>query len=249
MFKRIVFPCLIGLLISTSSAYADIWSAVDDFPTVTSSTSPYNGAWAYGYASTLNPVNFTPDATATPDYFGDGKAAGFYTATTGPYSGNVSYNLPTVLKNISGGNLNESSINSWPTDVLLMHPGPNADYSVVQFTAPSTATYQVTGYFTALDIQTYGVTNDSVSLTSGGSSTLLYSATSRTNPQNTFNFDLSLTAGQSLDFAVGLGPGNQFYNDSTGFAATITTPEPGAYGVLVLGLGGLLAAVRRRKKA
>ena len=145
MFKRIIFPSLIGLLISTSSAYADIWSAVNDFPTVTSSTSPYNGAWAYGYASTLSPVNFTPDTTATPDYFGDGKAAGFYTTTSGFASNNTPYLLPTVLQNISGGNLNEGTISNWPTNLLLLHPGPNADYSVVQFTAPTTSTYQITG--------------------------------------------------------------------------------------------------------
>jgi len=188
-------------------------------------------------------VNFTQDTTATTDYFGDGKAAGFYTPTSGTSYG--PYNLPTVLQNISGGNLNEGSITNWPTTLLLLHPGPSGDYSVVRFIAPTSATYVISGIFTAIDS---GNTADTASVTtSGPSSTLLYSTNSTSAP-HTFTFNQALTAGESLDFAVGWGVNNQFDNDSTGFDATITaTPEPGLYGVLALGLTALVVAVCRRK--
>jgi len=70
-------------LVVSANAYSPapappVYSAVGDFPTVvTGVTSATNLPWSYGYASTLNPVNFTPDTNATSDYFGDGNAVGF----------------------------------------------------------------------------------------------------------------------------------------------------------------------------
>jgi len=246
------FCCLVCLLASATPVFADVWSAVGDFPTITSSsTKPLNGVWSYGYATTLNPVNFSPDTTATTDYFGDGAAAGFYTPTSTPGTGD--YLLPTVLQNLTGSTIltEAGTIGPWPTSLLLLHPGPGDDYSVVQFIAPATATYVVAGEFVAMGNYS-GVTNDSASITtSGPSSTTLYSTTSTSNLINSFSFSEEMTAGQSLDFAVGLGPSGQFYYDSTGFNAVISaTPEPGFYGLLALGLSGLIAvASRGRRKA
>jgi hypothetical protein len=190
-------------------------------------------------------VNFVLDQTATADYFGDGHAAGFYTPTGGDA-------LPTVLKNTTGTTLNPEAvtIGPWPADLLLLHPGPTGDYSVVRFTAPVSATYAVTGEFVAMGNYS-GVTDDSVSLTGPGpSSTSLYSTTSTSSP-HIFSFDQAMTAGQSLDFAVGLGPQGQFNYDSTGFNATITTPEPGFYSLfaLCLTITALIAAIWRKKSA
>ena len=235
-------------------AFANVsYNAVTDFPTITASTNPQiaYGVWSYGYATTLSPVNFSFDSTATTDYFGDGgSAAGFYETTSG--GGYGQYPLPTVLKNTTGGTIGTEggTIGPWPANLLLLHPGPSGDYSVVQFTAPTTATYVVTGEFLAIG-NFSGVTDDSVSLTSasGSSSTTLYTTTSSTTPYD-FTFSQTLTAGESLDFAVGWGPGNQFAYDSTGFDATITaTPEPSFYGALALGMSGLLVAIRRRRRA
>jgi hypothetical protein len=224
-------------------SFATVYNAVTDFPTgITSSTSPQSGPWSYGNSTTLNPVNFSLDTTATGDYFGDGNAAGFYTPTGG-------YMLPTVLKNVTGSTIpvEDGTIGPWPANLLLMHPGPTGDYSVVQFTAASAATYVVTGEYLAIGNNT-GQTSDSVSITTSGPASTTIIGTASTNVPFTFSFSQYLAAGQSLDFAVGLGPESQFYYDSTGFDATISaTPEPGFYGALALGLTGLVTVLRRRK--
>jgi len=124
---------------------------------------------------------------------------------------------------------------------------------VVRFTAATTATYVVTGEFIEIgdnitNPSPAGVTDDSVNITtSGPNSTTIKSTTSSSTPYY-FSFDQALAAGQSLDFAVGLGPQGQFSYDSTGFNATISaTPEPGFYGVLALGLSGLILVLSRRR--
>jgi hypothetical protein len=236
MLKRIALCGLVAFCGSASLAFADLYNAVNDFPTsITTGTLPVssNGVWSYGYSVTL-PVTFLPDL-ASPNYFGDGNAAGF------SQSGDTS--LPTVLQNISSGTLNSEggTIGPWPTNLLLMHPGPTGNYSVVQFTAPSTGRYTVSGEFVAMGNFT-GETTDSI-LTSTGS--LLFTGYSTSAPS--FDFSTSLTAGESLDFVVGLGPQGQFMYDSTGFNATIT-PEPSLYGILALGLACFAAAVCRRNR-
>jgi hypothetical protein len=237
-------------------SFATVYNATNDFPGgITTSTSPTNGPWSYGYASTLNPVDFTLYNNATSDYFGDGNTAGFFTQTSG--GGYGFYNLPTVLKNTTGSTLGccveAGTIGPWPANLLLMHPGPTGLASVVRFTAPSSALYVVSGEFVAMGNYS-GQTTDSVSFTSGLTSTQLASTASSSNPYF-FSFSQFMNAGQSLDFSVGLGPNGQFYWDSTGFDATITsnsefgapTPEPAFYGTLALGLTGLFVAARRRK--
>ena len=167
MLKKTILSGLAGLLVSSLPLMAD-YSAVGDFPTTPTVINAQNGVWSYGIATTLNPVDFVLDTNATSDYFNNGAAvAGYYTPT-----GNTS--LPTVLKNDTGGTYSYSSITAWPTNVLLLHPGPGGDYSIVRFTAPATATYSITGMFTSLDS---GATDDSASITASGVSTSLYSAT------------------------------------------------------------------------
>ena len=241
--KRIINVCGI-LALAVVPSFANIYDAVNDFPTIAADTSAVsaNGVWSYGFSTGINPVVFSP-GTASPNWFGlsPDPAAGF---------GDGVNTLPTVLKNISGGTLDHlgGSIGPWPTDLLLLHPGGDGAYAVVQFTAPSAATYVVSGEFLAIgnsDQNSAGVTSDSAEK---GLTTLF--ATSSTSTPQFFSFNTTLAEGDSLDFAVGLGPQGQFSFDSTGFDATIaTTPEPGFYGVLALGLTGLVAVVRRRRNA
>jgi hypothetical protein len=242
-----LFAGLALAVASTPSASANVYDAVNDFPVISPlGTLPVsaNGVWAYGFATTpVPPANFTPDPLSTTDYFGDGgSAAGFYVPTTGTPG---TYPLPTVLKNVTGATIpvEGGTIGPWPADLLLMHPGPSGDYSVVQFTAPASATYVVNGEFLAMGNYS-GVTDDSVY---GPGSALLYTTTSLSTP-HTFSLTETLKMGQSLDFAVGLGPSGEFYYDSTGFDATISaTPEPGFYGLLALGISSLAFVLARSR--
>lgn len=241
MLKRIAFCG--AILLSGTSAFADIYNAVNDFPTVGPLTLAISGVWSYGYATTLSPVvDFAPDLAA-PNYFGDGNASGF-----SEFGGT---SLPTVLKNTTGSTIpiEAATIGPWPADLLLLHPGSAGQDSVVRFTAPASATYVVTGEFQEIGDNisngANGVTTDSI-IRSGSS---LFSVSSSSTAAM-FSFSTHLNAGDTLDFAVGLGPQNQFSFDSTGFNAIISpTPEPGFYGVLALGLTGVVVAIRRRKIA
>jgi hypothetical protein len=63
--------------------------------------------------------------------------------------------------------------------------------------------------------------------------------------------NLSLTAGETVDFVV--GNSGQFYGDSTPLHASFTlaasVPEPASSGLLVVGLGALVLRGRRRAGA
>ena len=235
MLKRIAACGVIAFCGAASSAFADIYNANTDFPTKITSITPavsMNGVWDYGFSPQLTPSVVSLDTGATSDYFTDGNADGFYQAP--------GVTLPTVLQNISGGNLpTERTITNWPNTLLLLHPGPTGNNSVVQFIAPSTGTYTISGEFIAMDS---GETTDSILSPTGA--TLFTTDSSKTAAS--FYLSESLTKGQTIDFVVGLGPQGQFNNDSTGFNAVIT-PEPGFYGILALGLAGLAFAVIRQR--
>lgn len=236
--SKSILVAVLGVAASVTPALATVYSAVNDFPNVPASAT--NGVWSYGYSSSLTPVSFVLDNTTTTDFFGNGDGAvGFYTPSSSPAYG--SYPLPAVLKNTSAGDINVVTVTNWSNNLLLLHPGPAGDYSIVRFTAPVAATYTVSGIFTPLDSDP---TNVSATITTAST---VYSTTSDASPHS-FIFNTTLGVGQTVDFAVGFGVSNSLYNDSTGFNATITaTPEPGLYGLVALGFSGLIVAVRRRK--
>ena len=63
-------------------------------------------------------------------------------------------------------------------------------------------------------------------------------------PDQSFSTSVTLSAGDTIDFAVGYGNGS-YYNDSTGLKADVTaTPEPGTFALL--GIGGILIGFARR---
>ena len=86
--------------------------------------------------------------------------------------------------------------------------------------------------------------------------TQLYTANSPTDqPTGTvfgsYSQNLSLAAGEVIDFAVGVGPDGSFISDGTGINATLTTgaavPEPSTLLLLAASLPGL-GFIRRRTR-
>ncbi len=98
------------------------------------------------------------------------------------------------------------------------HPGPNGEYSVFRFSAPSTGGYQLKASFEGADV--VGTTTDAhvllndVPIFTG--SVYGFGAASRV----AFGTNLVLRVGDRVDFAVGHGD-NGFYYDSTGVAASL----------------------------
>jgi sugar lactone lactonase YvrE len=130
---------------------------------------------------------------------------------------------PSVALN-SGGAFNDGNV-TFQAGALIMHPcGVSGhDYAHVIFTAPATGSYSLAGDFFA---QQNGIDVDVHVLVNGVSvfdSTITSNGVSRP-----FSGTFSLSAGDTIDFAV--GPNGNFvqHQGNTGLSATITPSSKGA---------------------
>ncbi len=223
------------VLLAATVASATTYDAVTDF-------SPTPTVWSYGTG--VNGSSFTP----YPDFHavceGDARVSCYQTTT--PVS-----RVPFVAKNILGGTIDTYDTVVFPSNVLNVHPGPSTD-SIVRFTAPTTGSYRISGFFELLDINPSGVI---VSIyTAGnfdGSATLTGPAAvfpDMVGGAAAFGGVRFLTAGQTVDF--GVNNDGSFFNDSTGLSATLTTvPEPATWLLMIAGFGLVGAGLRRRNLA
>src|SRR5437588_9721264 len=104
-----------------------------------------------------------------------------------------------------------------PSDVLNLHPGPSGERGVVKWTAPAAGTYTVSGRFQGID--TGGTTSD-VSITKNGA-TLFSGQVNGYGASVPFSLSVTVSAGDAIEFTVGVGSNGTYNNDSTGLAATI----------------------------
>jgi hypothetical protein len=221
-----------------AAAQATTYNDVADF----SSTSP-TGIWSYGTGVTG--TSFTPYTNFNPGCFGAGSAC-WQTATP--------VNLvPAVIANLSGATINFGTV-VLPTNVLLLHPGPNTD-SIVRFTVPVTGYYDVSGVYELLDTNPTGV-NAIIAANGTIVASFLLTGPGAVHPNTpgqsqVFSAtDLFLPAGTIIDY--GINNDRNYLNDSTGLGLTFTlVPEPGAWTLTLIGLAGLGATLRasRRKPA
>jgi hypothetical protein len=133
--------------------------------------------------------------------------------------------------------------------MLNMHPDPGGIASDVRWTAPSNGTYSIAGLFEGVDYA--GPTTTDVHILLNGSSLFADNINSYLVPSK-FSLVESLSAGDTIDFAVGFGTDGNYLFDSTGLAGSITgttasgVPEPAT--TFLIGLG-LAAIVWRRNTA
>jgi hypothetical protein len=207
------------------------------------------GTWSYGSGATG--TSFTPFSVR-----GDPCAAAglqCWTSTNPDLT-------PIVAKNTTGSFFQSGTMLYDPA-ALFLHPGSGSDSdSIVRFTAPATATYQVKGFFEILDTAPTGVKV----IFGGGSDplqTVMLTGPAATAPDMpggmvTFDQTVSLTAGQ--DFFFGVDNNGDFTGDAVGLAATFTAadlkntpviPEPGTWASMLLGFGALGAVLRARRRA
>ena len=131
---------------------------------------------------------------------------------------------------------------------LAFHPGPQDEYGVIRFTAPTAGTFLLSSSFTGLDFA--GPTSSDVHVLLDGSvifNGFVNGFGAGSGPS--FASRLTLAAGDTVDFAVGYGSNGTYFNDSTGLTATLSSvPEPSSLVLAVVGgmtLAGY-AGCRRR---
>ncbi len=123
-----------------------------------------------------------------------------------------------VTKNMTGTTQTYGGSIVQPAELLNLHPGPGGEQTTVRWTAPSTGTYQLQGRFQGID--TGGTTTNVRILHKGvqvGSGSV-----NGFGAQATYDFALSVVAGDTIDFVVDYGSNNTYNSDSTGLTAIIT---------------------------
>jgi len=188
------------------AATGTVYDAFEDF-SASSNPTP-GGIWTYGSTPTLG-------GTLTA-YSWSGSRFG--ASAWQPSAGQED---PNVIGNKSGVDSTGAFV---PTSTyLFVHPGPNGEYSVVRWTAPGPGSISVDAGFRSLVKDGGNATTDvhvlhnGVELAGGD-----IDATYWDGDIVTYSGSLSVSAGDTLDFAVGYGS-YDYYADHTGVRVTITT--------------------------
>ncbi|HZU29401.1 MAG TPA: hypothetical protein VFA04_28010 [Bryobacteraceae bacterium] len=194
-----------GVYAQTSDAFADF-----------SMNSNPNGPWSYGYTATRGSTFIPYDETSTTfPYWGCAGLSGWYH--------NIDSGDPLLVANTSGGVATCGTTIILPAQMLLLHPGPHGENSVLRWTAPASAKISIQGAFEGADVST---TTD-VSILLNSSAVLFSDYINGLGNAKSFQITLDVTAGDRIDFSVGYGSGG-FYNDSTALMATIGPAIPEA---------------------
>jgi hypothetical protein len=192
-----------------------------------------NGAWSYGWSSTLtSAINAYPshgkiDSTGKLDYWYDPSIISAYT--------------PNIVHNGTANAVNVSTVTFQPGQ-LSLSPGYAGQYSHVRWTAPYAGSFSIAATFTGIDWD-WGTTTDVHVMRNGTS--LFDGAVNGYGNKSSFARTVILSQGEVIDFAVGYGSDRDYRYDTTALAATITVPEPGT--LALLGFGVMV--VRRRRAA
>lgn len=212
-------PILAFVLFGTTLTNAATFKALRDF----TANNP-NGAWSYGYASTMRGAFNIYDTFEHDCQAGVLVGEDCWDAYPNPLHAQVG-------KNATGAAFAVLTL-VVPTDALLMHPGGGLERSIVRWTCPKSGTYGISGFFEILDAYPTGIRpkifvnrksitteafgGDSGELTGPGANQSTLKAGQRKN----FSFTRSIKRGTTISF--GVSPAGNFGFDSTGFDATIT---------------------------
>ena len=235
----------VATLFSVGAANAGaVYDAAGDFSI---SANP-NGTWSYGEGTGSTITSLFTHNSNNP-----------VQAIPLPAGSNVQYwqsSAPNSLVPIVGENYGSTttccSSVLIPTGVLWVHPGLASDV-IVQWTAPTAGTYDLSSSFALLDKSPSGIIgevfeNNSVlfSQTITGPAANLSAQTY--GPAVSFaQNDLVLHAGDTLSFVV--NNDGSYFNDSTALTATITAvPEPSTWALVILGFAGIGFMTYRRKQ-
>jgi len=239
MKRTILWSIVVLAFLSAGySVQATTWDVAADF----SETNNPNGAWSYGWSSTL----VSPSAPDINLYTKSGKfddtinpiiPVDVWAGSNFPYS-------PNVAHNGTGSINNDHPTIVWQPGQFSLHPGDNGEYSYARWIAPYAGTFDIAATFTGIDEN--GSTTDVHVLHNGNS--LFYKWINLNEFGNTVLFPkttVSVNMDDKIDFAVGYGNGAHTC-DTTALSATISIPEPAT--LLLLGLGGMAIRKVRGKR-
>ena len=207
--SKVMLMAAFILGMAAKPSFSAIFNVASDF----SLTNNPNGAWRYGWSSSLgsnfNLYNNVRKETPTIDVWYD--SAKVWAVYVGQNStATVDNSHPTI---------------TFPPSQLWFHPGYYGEYSIVRWIAPEAATYSLATMFTGLDH--VGPTTTDVHVLHNNIwlfSNLIngFGASSA----KSFTTDVKVEVGDTIDFAVGYGSNQTYLYDSTGLDATISTTPP-----------------------
>jgi hypothetical protein len=217
------FVALLSLAVLARPCAAQSNNAEGDFST---GSNP-NGAWSYGWTTTLGSA-FNLDSVSTNTYAGTGL--GGWLTTLAPDGS------PLVLHNGTGSEITLGNSTFEPGQ-LALGPGQNLQYSVLRWTAPSSGAFNIFASFSGLSA--LGDTSDVYILHDGVS--IFDANVTGTHLPKAYSGSQTITAGDTIDFVVGVGSDGNYDEDLTSLTASIAVPEPGTLGLVGISLIGLLS--------
>jgi hypothetical protein len=214
--------CQIVVLAFLLSGYVAQAAQTFDVAADFSTTNNPNGAWSYGWSSTLtSALNQYPDH----DKMGERAGTPINIDAWSDWEQFSSYS-PNATHNGTGTINNEHWTITWQPGQFSLHPGDNGVYSHARWTAPSAGIVDIAAMFTGID-HYYGTTTDVHILHNGNSlfDGLVNGYGNTSSFSTTTSIDVGL--GDTIDFAVGYGSNNNPTCDTTALSATISfIPEP-----------------------
>lgn len=215
------------VLLVPALAPAATFDAAADF---SASQNP-NGAWTYGY---LSGSTFTAYTSANTEFYG--------ASTWNRPLPSASDTYPLVFYNGTGGALSYGTGSILPGE-LGITSGPEGQVGVIRWTAPEAGLFDVAATFTRDDIGTM-----QVSVLLNGSA-VFDAPLDAQDPAAAYSSQLSVGAGDTLDFAIGVGADGSYVGDTADVTATIAAvPLPAGVWLLATGIAALGARrVRKRR--
>jgi hypothetical protein len=183
-----------------------------------------SGPWRYGYTqgTTLAASAFTADGFAA-----DLAPVGFWHPSDTVY-------YPYVAANETQATVADAT-NSWAVRAreIAMEASQDAQFSVVQFVAPATASYEIQADFTGIHFR---LSSTDVHVLLGDTAIFdadidgyggdpAFHAVEGQSPRASFHDTRPLAAGDVLSFAVGVGQNGTYFNDTTGLIVHIVARD------------------------